>query len=175
MKFWTSLIIKIFSFSYVTPPLGKYRMGSSLRNLLQKKNKKNFMNIRKQFFFSWLKYYLRVIYQIFHVMMIHIEECDVIPASSKITVRKRKWLLVCNVTAWCKSGTGTPGPRSPVWKINIDILTFFLEYSRILDGRLKTLSCEIYHAEREYYYDKYSNTVLCYLGMPETCPIFLMS
>ena len=31
-----------------------------------------------------------------------------------------------------------------VWNINTDILTFFLEYSRTQDGRLKTLSCEIY-------------------------------
>ena len=27
-----------------------------------------------------------------------------------------------------------------LWKTNIDILAFFLEYSRIQDGRLKTLS-----------------------------------
>ena len=38
-------------------------------------------------------------------------------------------------------------PRESVWKINIYILTSFLEYSRIQDGRLKMLSCEIYHPE----------------------------
>ena len=47
------------------------------------------------------------------------------------------------------------------WYIHIDILTFFLEYSRIQDGRLKTLSCKVYHAECGYYCDKNSNILLC--------------
>ena len=60
-------------------------------------------------------------------------------------------------------------------KIYIDISTFLLEYSRIQDGRREALSCELYQAECEYYCTKNGDTVLYYLGMSETCRIFLLN
>ena len=42
------------------------------------------------------------------------------------------------------------------------MLTFFLEYSRIWDGWLRTLSCEIYHTECGYYCDKNSSSLVLF-------------
>ena len=57
----------------------------------------------------------------------------------KRTAKRRLWSFRYSVL---KKGS--------VWKTNIDIITFFLKFSRIQAGRLQMLICEIYHT-RCYY------------------------
>ena len=64
--------------------------------------------------------------------------------------------------------------KGECWENKLHILTFFLEYFRIQDGRLKCLAVKFFILNVSTS-DKNSNTLLYSLGMPETCLILSLN